>query len=110
MGLFWKSRRFRGEVKGFVRGDGADIGEQQYRKVSGVLIATGLILYIKLMVLNTINMELLDQDFSYFDLMIANFMEGKDWYSEACNCNHMGVHSSFGFICPFELFGDDVYS
>lgn len=95
--FFFKSERFKREVKSFILGTGNDINQNQYQLSSTLIILTAFILYLKLMVLNTINFELLDQDFSYFDLMLSNFMKGNGWFSEACNCNHMGVHSTYWF-------------
>jgi uncharacterized membrane protein len=53
-----------------------------------------------------------DVDFSYFDLMISNFTKGKGWFSEACECDHMAVHSTywFYFLAPFHaLFSSALF-
>lgn len=88
---------FRSEVTGIFQNNASDISEATYRKWKNHLIIFGGFLYLKLMVVNTYTYQIIDVDFSYFDLMISNFMRGKGWFSEACNCNHMGVHSTYYF-------------
>ncbi len=62
-----------------------------------------LFVFLKVTALNFMTYKVVDVDFSYFDMMIANFMRGKDWFSSACNCNHFGVHSTYIFylLAPF---------
>lgn len=51
-------------------------------------------------------MRVLTADYSYFDQMMKNFMNGKGWFSEACQCNHFGVHSTYFFylVAPIHYF------
>ncbi len=87
----------RSTLISLIKGIHPDISKESYNKWSTLILFLGSIAYLKVAVINTLSFKLIDVDFSYFDLMISNFMRGKGWYSDACQCNHMGVHSTYLF-------------
>ncbi len=98
-------RNIREELKSLYSNqvDSFDIKEKTFKFWKRAILLWGLFAYLKLMIVNTYTYQIVDVDFSYFDLMIANFIRGNGWYSEACQCNHMGVHSTYFFylLAPF---------
>ena len=94
-GLTQKS--FREEIGSYFNGSRADVSVGRYQKWVWAILVLSIFLFCKVTVLNTLGFKLVDIDFSYFDLMIGNFVRGKGWNSAACECNHMGVHSTYIF-------------
>lgn len=93
--LFRKT--FRQQLQGVFEGQSDDLSNEKFSFWKKQVLFWGLFLYLKLMIVNTYTFQIIDVDFSYFDLMISNFIRGKGWFSEACDCNHMGVHSTYYF-------------
>lgn len=95
-------KEFLEQVKGVFGDTSEDLSQGEFASWKKHVLFWGGFLYLKLMIVNTYTYQIIDIDFSYFDLMISNFIRGKGWFSEACNCNHMGVHSTY-FFYPIAL-------
>jgi len=99
---------FRENFKKVLTNQREDLNQEQYLLWFRIILMTAFIFYLKVLVLNTYSFQLVDVDFSYFDQMIGNYIRGKGWWSDSCECNHMGVHSTYYFylFAPFHYLFD----